>query len=312
MGLEHTSGGLNTPRGATASSCLGTCSRGCSPMLHPHHRQVLEGGCCRGVRAQPRKIPGSCQGSDSAPARLGRASLGKGAGAGAAMCPPGTPEEPQGRPQEAALPAPPIPLRGHSRHRCLRGPGEWLGGLQISGAQDALAKLGAGQSIWGQGRRKQPLCPGREALLLPPGGIRSAPGGPGALMSPLQRRLRSAWRERACCAGEQPRGWAGSPPGLSFPSSEIVTDCSLQGRGDDTEPTQHIRPPTLVLPALRWLPGAALPACPSRPAALFTRHGAGPGRTRPVRGAGGALLDHVPSLWRSLKSSLAAAWSPLL
>lgn len=131
-------------------------------------------------------------------------------------------------------------------------------------------------------------------------------------MSPLQRRLRSAWRERACCAGEQPRGWAGSPPGLSFPSSEIVTDCSLQGRGDDTEPTQHIRPPTLVLPALRWLPGAALPACPSRPAALFTRHGAGPGRTRPVRGAGGALLDHVPSLWRSLKSSLAAAWSPLL
>lgn len=56
------------------------------------------------------------------------------------------------------------------RSLCLPGPGEWLGGLQISGAQDALAKLGAGQSIWGQGRTKQPLCPGREALLLPPGG----------------------------------------------------------------------------------------------------------------------------------------------
>lgn len=86
------------------------------------------------------------------------------------MCPPGTPEEPQGRPQEAALPAAPIPLRGHSRDRFSPGPGEWLGGLQISGVQDVLAKLGAGQSIWGQGRRKQPLCPGREALLLPPGG----------------------------------------------------------------------------------------------------------------------------------------------
>ena len=218
------------------------------------------------------------------------------------MSPPGTPEEPQGRPQEAALPAPPIRLRGQSRNRCLPGPGEWLGGLQISGAQDALAKPGAGQRSWGQGRRKQPLSPGLEALLLLPGGAFCSwrPWGPD-VTSAAEASLGLAGAGLLCPGA--------SPPGLSFPSSETASARSLQGRGDDTEPTEHMRPPTLVLPALHWLPGAALPACLSRPAELFTRHRAGPGRTRPVRGAGGALLDHVPSLWRSLKSSLAAAWS---